>query len=218
MNDSIKTVTEQIYNVIRQDILSQRLKPGEKLTTKNLQEKLGVSSTPIREALTRLQQDGLIEYQPNVGMRVVRLTRKDLEDIFGLMIEFDVIAMKFSCRSSKRADMVDTLRRVQEEAAVRLENAELERWETLSDDFHLVFYRFADNSRLNIAAERTRMQFTIYSNAYQSDETNRREIQREHDQILHYLEAGDDETAEAALRRHSAASFDKALEVLNARD
>ncbi|HNY00826.1 MAG TPA: FCD domain-containing protein, partial [Oscillospiraceae bacterium] len=65
--------------------------------------------------------------------------------------------------------------------------------------------------------ERTRMQFTIYSNAYQSDETNRREIQREHDQILHYLEAGDDETAEAALRRHSAASFDKALEVLNAR-
>lgn len=217
MNDCIKTVTEQIYNVIRQDILSQRLKPGEKLTTKTLQEKLGVSSTPIREALTRLQQDGLIEYQPNVGMRVVRLTRKDLEDIFSLMIEFDVIAMKFSCRSSKRADMVDTLRRVQEEAAVRLENAELERWETLSDDFHLVFYRFADNSRLNIAAERTRMQFTIYSNAYQSDETNRREIQREHDQILHYLEAGDDETAEAALRRHSAASFDKALEVLNAR-
>lgn len=217
MNDCIKTVTEQIYNVIRQDILSQRLKPGEKLTTKTLQEKLGVSSTPIREALTRLQQDGLIEYQPNVGMRVVRLTRKDLEDIFSLMIEFDVIAMKFSCRSSKRADMVDTLRRVQVEAAVRLENAELERWETLSDDFHLVFYRFADNSRLNIAAERTRMQFTIYSNAYQSDETNRREIQREHDQILHYLEAGDDETAEAALRRHSGASFDKALEVLNAR-
>lgn len=217
MNDCIKTVTEQIYNVIRQDILSQRLKPGEKLTTKTLQEKLGVSSTPIREALTRLQQDGLIEYQPNVGMRVVRLTRKDLEDIFSLMIEFDVIAMKFSCRSSKRADMVAALRRVQEEAAACLENAELKRWETLSDDFHLAFYRFADNSRLNIAAERTRMQFTIYSNAYQSDETNRREIQREHDQILHYLEAGDDETAEAALRRHSAASFDKALEVLNAR-
>ena len=68
MNENIKTVTEQIYSVIKQDILSQKLLPGEKLTTKALQDKLGVSSTPIREALTHLQQDGLIEYQPNIGM------------------------------------------------------------------------------------------------------------------------------------------------------
>ncbi len=215
MNENIKTVTEQIYSVIKQDILSQKLLPGEKLTTKALQDKLGVSSTPIREALTHLQQDGLIEYQPNIGMRVVKLSRKDLEDIFSLMIEFDVVAMRFSCRSGSRKDLVEALRQVQLQAARSLEDGDVEQWEALSDDFHLAFYRFADNSRLNIAAERTRMQFTIFSNAYQRDEENRREIQCEHDQILRYLEAGDDKAAEDALRSHSAASLTKALELLN---
>ena len=60
MSDGIKTVTEQIYLVIRSDILQQKRRMGEKLTVKQLQDQLGVSSTPIREALTRLQQDGLI--------------------------------------------------------------------------------------------------------------------------------------------------------------
>ena len=148
-------------------------------------------------------------------MRVVKLSRKDLEDIFSLMIEFDVVAMRFSCRSGSRKDLVEALRQVQLQAARSLEDGDVEQWEALSDDFHLAFYRFADNSRLNIAAERTRMQFTIFSNAYQRDEENRREIQGEHDQILRYLEAGDDKAAEDALRSHSAASLTKALELLN---
>ena len=81
MSRQFQTIAEQIYQTLRGDIFAQRLRFGEKITTKELQEKLGASSTPIREALTRLQKDGLIVAQPNVGMRVVSYTRKDVLDI-----------------------------------------------------------------------------------------------------------------------------------------
>ena len=82
MNGEIKTIAEQIYMLIRSDILHHKLTGGERLTMKFLQERLGVSSSPIREALTRLQQDGLVEYQPNVGMRVTKFSAKDVNDIY----------------------------------------------------------------------------------------------------------------------------------------
>ena len=61
MNANSSTVSERIYTAIRNDILNKTLVSGEKLTIKKLHEMYGVSSSPIREALFRLQQDGLIE-------------------------------------------------------------------------------------------------------------------------------------------------------------
>ena len=60
------TLSEQIYQILRSDILHQRIPLGEKLTLKNLQAQFEVSSTPIREALTRLTEDGLVRYYSNI--------------------------------------------------------------------------------------------------------------------------------------------------------
>ena len=65
------TLSEQIYQILRNDILTQKIPCGEKLTLKVLQERFQVSSTPIREALTRLTQDQLVYYYSDVGMRVM---------------------------------------------------------------------------------------------------------------------------------------------------
>lgn len=212
MSRPIQTVTEQIYHAIRDDIFAQRLRSGEKLTTKSLQERLGVSSTPIREALARLEKDGLIMVQPNVGMRVVSYTRKDVEDIYTLMAELDAIAMRLAFGGSKQQEMLETLRELQTYSIQALMRGDLPQWEELSDRFHLIFYWYADNSRLIDVAERTRCQLTVFSHAYQQVDTNREEIQRQHDTILHCLEAGDVRAAEESLRLHFASSRAKALD------
>lgn len=214
MSDGIKTVTEQIYLVIRNDILQQKRKMGEKLTVKQLQDQLGVSSTPIREALTRLQQDGLIEYQPNVGMRVVTMDERDLREIFQLMTEFDCIAMRLACQSPERAEMLRRLTHMQETAAQCLRGGDLEKWEELSDAFHLEFYHFCNNGRLRAAAAKNRLQFGIFSNAYQHVEENQQAIQNEHDEILKYLMNNEDGRAIETLRKHAEASMEKASRYL----
>lgn len=212
MNKQLQTITEQIYQVLRSDILHQRLRFGEKITTKALQERLGVSSTPIREALTQLQKDGLIVTQPNVGMHVVSYTRKDVVDIYTLMAELDAIALRLACNCDRRNEMMQELQALQAEAVRSLDRGDRSHWEDLSDRFHLIFYRFADNARLGEAAERTRNQLTVFSNAYQQSAPNQQEIQCQHDAVSHCLAAGDTAAAEEALRRHFASSTEKALQ------
>ena len=56
------TLSEQIYTILKNDILDQSIPQGEKLTLKNLQERFATSSTPIRDALTRLTEEGLVNY------------------------------------------------------------------------------------------------------------------------------------------------------------
>ena len=197
MRRQIQTMTEQIYHAIRADIFAQRLHFGEKITTKALQERLGVSSTPIREALARLEKDGLIVVRPNTGMRVVSYTEKDVSDIYTLMTELDAVALRLACAGPKRSHLVDALR-------------------TLQDAFHLLFYQWAGNPYLSDAASKTRSQLTVFSYAYQQSAACQEDIQRQHDTILRCLENGDDAAAEEALRRHFASSLKKALDILHA--
>ena len=70
------TLSEQIYTILKNDILDQSIPQGEKLTLKNLQERFATSSTPIRDALTRLTEEGLVNYYSNVGVTVIKPSEK----------------------------------------------------------------------------------------------------------------------------------------------
>lgn len=210
---SVKTVTEQIYLEIRSEILTSRLHAGEKLTIKKLHERYGVSSSPIREALTRLQQDGLIEYTPNIGMKVIQLTKEDLDEIFDLTTEFDILAMRFAFRNGDRSKILQELTEIQEKTAAY--SADDHTWNELSDDFHLVFYKYANNHRLASAASNLRLQFTILSNEYEKIPENKEEIQAQHQEILDFLSNNNIDGAELAMRKHLTSSHEKAIEAWN---
>lgn len=208
MNGQIKTVTEQIYQEIRNAIIRQEIAPGEKLTIKMLHERYGVSSSPIREALTRLQQDGLIVYRPNIGMRVVQLNRKDVEEIYDMITELDSAAMRFAMRKSDADACLKDLREIQQEME---STQDFQRWQKRSDDFHQIFYKYADNSRLNDASRRILLQLTILSMQYEQKEENREEIAQGHQKILDALTKGSLQEADQLLREHLDASRQKAL-------
>ena len=93
------TLSEQIYQILRSDILHQRIPLGEKLTLKNLQAQFEVSSTPIREALTRLTEDGLVRYYSNIGVNVIELSKQDLTELYQFMGDLDRLAILYSGNS-----------------------------------------------------------------------------------------------------------------------
>ena len=80
--DLKKTLSEQIYEILRNDIVTQAIPCGSKLTLKILQERFHVSSTPIREALTRLAEEQLASYYSNIGVSVVSLDETDVREIY----------------------------------------------------------------------------------------------------------------------------------------
>lgn len=208
----IQTVTEQIYRELRKEILSKAIPSGEKLTIKMLNERYGVSSSPIREALARLQQDGLIDYKPNVGMSVIQLTRKDMDELFEFMSELDGIAVRMAMRAGRSDELVAKLSALQKKASAFLDDTETGN--QLTDAFHLTLYEFADNSRLTDAADKVRSQFTMFTHSYREDKCARESILAGHEAILAAITQGDAALAEALMREHVFLSRDKALETL----
>jgi len=76
--------SDQIYEILRQRIVTLELPPGERVDIGKLTREFNISATPVREALRGLVERGLVHYKKNVGYWVVSLTRKDIEDIFSL--------------------------------------------------------------------------------------------------------------------------------------
>ncbi len=211
MNANSATVSERIYTAIRDDILNKTLVSGEKLTIKKLHEMYGVSSSPIREALFRLQQDGLIEYRSNAGMRVIEFTRQDLAEIYMLLTEFDVIALRAATTPARRLSTLAALELCMEKSRASIEN---NLWNFYSDAFHSILYEEARNGRLTDAARKIRIQSTIFSNQYEIKEENRREILKQHEEILNAIRDNRLDRAEDLMRTHVGSSYAKALSIL----
>lgn len=212
MNANSATVSERIYTAIRDDILNKTLVSGEKLTIKKLHEMYGVSSSPIREALFRLQQDGLIEYRSNAGMRVIEFTRQDLAEIYMLLTEFDVIALRAATTPARRLGTLAALELCMEKSRASIEN---KLWNYYSDAFHSILYEEAQNGRLTDAARKIRIQSTIFSNQYEIKEENRREILKQHEEILNAIRDNRLDLAEDLMRTHVGSSYAKALSILD---
>ena len=166
------TLSEQIYQILRSDILHQRIPLGEKLTLKNLQAQFEVSSTPIREALTRLTEDGLVRYYSNIGVNVIELSKQDLTELYQFMGDLDRLAILYSGNSPEHEQICKilednishTLELEEKAQQTPLSKEETEKWINYSDHFHLIFYDYCANSRLTLAAEKLRSQLTIFSN------------------------------------------------------
>ncbi len=75
-------LSHRIYEILKDQIINEELAPGERLLDDKLASSFGVSRTPVREALTRLTSEGLVEITPRSGIYVKKLTRKDVEEIY----------------------------------------------------------------------------------------------------------------------------------------
>ena len=194
-----QTLSEQIYEILRQDILTQNIKCGTKLTLKVLQERFEVSSTPIREALTRLSEEGLMFYYSNIGVRVIEFTSQDLREIFQFMGDLDALAVRYAAEHAKRDTLTDKLR---ENLEACKRESDTKKLLQLSDEFHLLFYEYCDNSRLKNSAERMRSQLSVASYQYEQQTDNRSHIHEEHRAIFASFARGEAEEAAAKMKAH----------------
>lgn len=210
------TLSEQIYQILRSDILTSRIPMGEKLTLKMLQERFEVSSTPIREALTRLAEDELVVCYSNVGVNVIQLSEKDLQELYRFMGDMDALAILYAAEHHDQQKLLAELSQnisftdsILQKAALTPE--ETASWITCSDNFHLIFYNYCNNSRLIHASEKLRSQLTIFSNRYETSPEIQKSIDSCHREIYHAYKKKDPEEAARLMREHLAKSLEYAI-------
>jgi DNA-binding GntR family transcriptional regulator len=97
LNETVEpTFNAEVFRRIRADIVACRLMPDERLRVEALRERYGFGGSPIREALMRLQAEGLVELEQNKGFRVSRVSREGLLDLMRTRIEIEAIALRWS--------------------------------------------------------------------------------------------------------------------------
>lgn len=140
-------ISNSLLGKLQKDILTGKLKPGQKLTEQQLCETYGVSRTPVREALRQLESDGLVENILNRGAFVVGMTDQDYEDMFELRKAYEIQAVKWAIERITEEEM-DKLEETFEFMEFYTLRNDINKMLAINTGFHQIIYEASHNRML----------------------------------------------------------------------
>lgn len=204
-----ETRFETLVDELREAILTGRYRAGERLVQEDLAEAFRVSRIPLREALRRLEGEGLVIISPNRGAIVRPLAPKDIVDLYDLRLALETLAVR---RAAERyADVREVTARRQEEATAAVETGALTTLFRLDRDFHADLAAASDNPHLVAALGGQWSQIMRIMHAYLRVGTYAPNVWQEHAGLADAVAHGDADGAAERLRVHLTTSRDRIL-------
>lgn len=211
--DDFQPLRNVVFNTLRDAILRGDLQPGERLMEIHLAKKLGVSRTPVREAISMLEKEGLAVTYPRRGAQVAKMTVKDLDDVLEIREVLDTLAVSLACHNISPED-IDRL----EEACKDFERAtkgnDIREVVRADEAFHNVIYEASNNPRLRTILLNLKGQMYRFRFEYVKDKSNYPFLIREHKDILEALKARDEEEVIKHTKEHLVNQMDSVREVI----
>jgi GntR family transcriptional regulator, rspAB operon transcriptional repressor len=193
--------SDSVCNILRESILDQTFLPGQRLDVKMLAEKLDVSLTPVKDAITRLVVEGLIELRPRSGTYVSQLTPEDVEETLAIRRALECLAAETSPQHLTDHDIEWF-----EEAIILLERSEKDRQlhEKRNSDFHGKLMELSKNKKLieTYRSLNATIKMARIHNASNSWVDRVAEERAEHRKILQALKARNSRALQTALNNH----------------
>lgn len=192
-----------VFRTLRQAILRGELKPGERLMEIRLANQLGVSRTPIREAIRMLELDGLVIMVPRKGAQVAQITEKDLNDVLEVRLGLEELAVKLACERITEEELRSLYQASRSfEKLIEPETDDLQKLAQADVDFHDVIYQATNNERLIQLLNNLREQMYRYRIEYLKDVKSRRSLVEEHDALYERVKKRDLAGAQKMIREH----------------
>lgn len=199
--DEYLPLRDVVFNTLRQGILTGELKPGERLMEIHLADTLGVSRTPIREAIRMLELEGLVTMIPRRGAEVSRISMQDLRDVLEVRRSLDTLAVCLACKRIKE----DKIKELEQAALDFAKATETKNATTIAQadvKFHDIILEASDNKRLSQMVNNLAERVYRYRLEYVKDPKNHEKLINEHERILEYIKRGDEENARKAIELH----------------
>lgn len=212
-----RVLTDDVVDSIRGAILSGKIKPGARLIEEDLATSLKVSRGPVRQAIFRLQQEGLVVHEPHRGATVRQISEEDVSEIYSLRLALERLAIEQAIRkagSKELGEIEDVLKRfgaMPRAAVTRRLVAELDI------DFHDAIFKAAGSWRLYRAWEMLRsqlMMFLMLRDALPADYLD--SWQRDHRRLVEVIRDGNPAIAQAAIEEHINGARERLLDLLRA--
>lgn len=208
------TLPEAAYQAVRRNILDNEWAPGFQATEQEVATHLNMSRTPVREALMRLQQEGLIEVVPRHGMRVLPVSPADMKEIYEVLTSLESTAAELAAARRLSGEEIRALEKASEDMDGALKRNDLEAWARADEAFHALLLDLCGNRMLKQLvlntwdrAHRARM-VTLRLRPKPVNST------REHRALVKAIRKGDPQAARDVQRAHRQRAGTELLSLL----
>ena len=199
--DEFLPLRDVVFNTLRKAILTGQLKPGERLMEVHLANRLGVSRTPIREAIRKLELEGLVIMIPRRGAEVARITEKSLKDVLEVRRALDALSVELACERITKEDMERLWEACQEfERAAKGKDASIIAKADVA--LHDIIVEATGNLRLAQLVNNLSEQMYRYRFVYIKEESKHDMLVAEHREIYESIASRDKERAARAAKLH----------------
>lgn len=199
--DEYKPLRDVVFENLREAILEGRLKPGQRLMEVQLAEQLGVSRTPVREAIRKLELEGLVIMLPRKGAYVANMSLKDVIDVLEIRSSLEGLAASLAAQRMN-SDDIKKMEKISKEYEKSIKNVDLETSLIKDVEFHECIFKSTNNKKLHQLINSLWEQVYRFRVTYISDYNSSLSIINEHKLILDAIKKGDTELAKKYATEH----------------
>lgn len=195
---NVKSLREQVYEYIRDEMHGGNIQPNTTLNLNRISEQLGISKTPLRDALIRMEAEGFVTIKPRRGVMVKALTLQDVKNIYQICgaLEGDVVSSVFDMFNGSH---IAVMRQLNSEMRAAAQREEFDIYYTLNIKFHDVFLNLSGNPLIRAMLMPLKQRLYDFQRRPYVKEWELRNTQ-EHDQFIDSIKKGDPAEAVRILR------------------
>ena len=183
-----------VFNTLRKAILRGELKPGERLMEIQLANKLGVSRTPIREAIRKLELEGLALMIPRKGAEVAQITEKNMQDVLEVRKALEELSVQLACERIT-PEQVEEMKMAAEDFRKVLKSGDVTKIAEADVKFHDIIFAATNNQRLITLLNNLREQMYRFRVEYLKQKECYPQLLEEHDKLIALISGGEVEEA-----------------------
>ena len=156
-----RSLGQDVFDYLKNAIIDQTIEPGARLVESKIADMLGISRTPLREALHKLEREDWIEKNPSGGFQVVTLTKDDIEQTFGIRSVLEAYAARLAAENHQDRDLAPLEKKI-EEFKVCLESGDSDNLQKINTQFHDLLYALSKSPKLIKMINQLRAQFSRF--------------------------------------------------------
>ena len=195
-------LNQKIYRILKTRIIKGNLKPGEKILESKIAEQLGVSRTPVREALQKIAAEGLVEIKPNLGMIITEFSFEDICEVLQIRGILEGLAASIAAKKINKEE-IKKLEKNVEQMSISIDKNDLVAYSDLNGEFHNLIFNVCGNKRLTkICNNLSNSDYRYRIRALRNNPERIKSSLREHQEIVKALKRKDSEQADRLSQKH----------------
>ncbi len=209
-----KSLGQHVFENLKSAIIKGDLSPGDRLIENQLAESLGISRTPVREAIHKLEREGFLRKKPGGGFSVIGLSRDDVIETFGIRSVLESYAARLAAQKHRKQALKPLEKKI-DIFQKRLDSSDFESLPDINTEFHDLLYGLSESPRLIKMINDLRDQIFRFRQIILKDADLAKVSNQDHKDMLKRIRQGDAEGVEHLVREHLMRGQQAVLSVFN---